>query len=257
MHDPQKTKSNIDTLLEAHARSGTWPDYERVLQTSYESFLQSDGVILDVGANIGTHLEHFVRIASDGQVIAFEPLPDIYQSLVERFQPDGTALTIHNLALSSEPAPEVSFVRANGSLSESGLRQREYNDPAAVSPSTISVRVDTIDEVLEAANPSRVSYIKMDIEGAEIDALRGATITLAKYRPIVSVEYGYQAYRAYGHTEDTLFDFCAPAGYRIFDPYLQFIGTRELWDYAKAKYCWDYFLVPAERAPSLRSPFFD
>lgn len=257
MQDHAQIQDRIQVIQGLFARFGTWPDFERVLRLSYESFLRDDSVILDVGANIGTHLEHFVRIAERGRVIAFEPLPDIYQSLVERFRPDGGALTVHNLALSDQPAPEASFVRANGSLSESGLRQREYNDPAAVSPSTISVRVDTIDNVIQADDPGRVSYIKMDIEGAELHALRGATRTLERYRPMISVEYGWQAYSAYGHQEDSLFDFCKQADYRIFDPFLQFIGTRELWDFAKAKYCWDYFLVPAERAAEMGSPFFD
>jgi FkbM family methyltransferase len=252
----KRTLNAINFLERVFARFGTWPDYERILQISYESFLQPDHVILDVGANIGTHLEHFVRIAKDGRVLAFEPLPDLFDALVRRFHPDGFRLSLYNVAVSHSPAESADFVRAEGSLAESGLRRREYNNPAAVKPSLITVRVETLDNVVAAAKLQRIDYIKMDIEGGELDALQGASRTLSECRPIVSVEYGPQAFTAYGYNQDSLFEFGREIRYKVFDPFLQFIGTRELWDEAKCRYCWDYFLVPEERAHLLNSPFF-
>jgi len=191
------------------------------------------------------------------RVLAFEPLPDVFCSLIERFPPDGSHLNVYNLALSHSPADSAPFVRAEGNLAESGLRQREYSESIEVTPRLISVRVDTIDNIVAAAKLQRVDYIKMDIEGGELDALRGASRTLSEFRPIVSVEYGHQAFTAYGYHQDSLFEFGEQARYKIFDPFLQFIGTRELWDAAKCRYCWDLFLVPEERAAQMKSPFFD
>ena len=179
------------------------------------------------------------------------------QGLVNRFPPDGIGLSLYNLALSNAPAISVPFVPAEGSLAESGLRQREYNHPESVTPTIINVQVDTLDNVVFAAGLDRIDYIKIDIEGGELDALCGAARTLRKLRPVVSVEYGGQAFRAYGHSEDSLFEFTEEAQYRVFDPFLQFIGTRDLWDAAKSRYCWDYFLIPEERVTEFRSPFFD
>ena len=251
----QRTKEAIQIIERLFKHFGTWPDYERVLQMSYERFLRRDSVIFDVGAHSGTHLQHFVRIAHGGRGLAFEPLPDLYAQIVERFRPDNRFLTIYKLALSNKPSAQASFVRAEGNLPESGLRQREYGNPVTV-PSVIQVAVDTIDHVVADAGLTKLNYIKMDIEGGEIDAIRGGLRTLEKFRPIISVEYGGQAYRAYEHEEDTLFRTAESIGYAIFDPFLQFIGTRELWDFAKARYCWDYFLVPRERTEEFASPFF-
>ena len=59
MSNHQRNKDTIRFIERMFKHLGTWPDYERVLRVSYESFLRSDSVILDVGANIGTHHKTF------------------------------------------------------------------------------------------------------------------------------------------------------------------------------------------------------
>jgi hypothetical protein len=50
-------------------------------------------------------------------------------------------------------------------------------------------------------------------------------------------------------------DIAAIVGDESNDPaFLQYIGSRELWNHAKARYCWDYF--PDERAKEFGSPFW-
>ncbi len=227
--------------------------YEQVIERSYRQFLRHGDTVIDVGAHTGTHTSVFLDIVGpSGRVIAFEPLPDLCAGLRARLGPAHPNLTVLQLALSSAPATEAAFVRAEGSLAESGLRQREYNDPDAVQPAVIQVAVDKIDALADRLALTSLAYIKMDIEGGELDALEGAYETVRRFRPVISVEFGGQAYRAYGHQEDSLFETARRIGYRIHDPFMQFIGSRRLWDHAKSRYCWDYFLVPAERVREAR-----
>src|SRR5215471_17695355 len=107
----ERTADAIRVIERLFRHFGTWPDYEMVLRRSYETFLKPDSVIFDIGAHSGTHLEHFVRIAKDGMVVAFEPLPDLYAGLVACFKPDGDRLTIYQMALSREKIDHASFVR--------------------------------------------------------------------------------------------------------------------------------------------------
>ena len=222
-------------------------DYEAVLAASYRSFLQPGDTVFDIGAHDGPHAVQFLdAVGATGRVVCFEPLPDVMETLRRRIA--GAAnVSLHQLALGAAPVASTSFVRAQGSLAESGLRQRVYNDPGAVTPQSIAVEVSTIDLVAAGERIGALAYIKMDIEGGELDALAGGADTIRRFRPMISVEWGHRAYGAYGHREDSLFDFAAGQGYRIHDPFLRDIGDRPSWDRCKARYCWDYFLVPNER----------
>jgi FkbM family methyltransferase len=189
MTGDDRTKQSILMLERLFKEYIGWPDYEVVLRRSYESFLRPGGVVVDVGAHSGTHLEHFLRIVGNtGRVIAFEPLPDLHAGLVERFRPDGVTLAVHQMAIGRTRIPSANFVRAEGSLPESGLRERVYNAPSTVSPRGITVEVETLDRVIQREQPSRIDYVKMDIEGGELDAIEGGMETIARFRPIISVE---------------------------------------------------------------------
>src|SRR3954451_15020604 len=91
-----------------------------------------------------------------------------------------------------------------------GLRIRETRDGrAAAEP--ITVQVDTLDRQL--AGLELLTYLKVDVEGGEIDCLLGGQQTIARLRPFISVEYGKPSYSAYGHTARTLFDLAAKMEY--------------------------------------------
>jgi FkbM family methyltransferase len=189
---------NIATIEALWRRYGVDLAYEQVIERSYRQFLRHGDTVIDVGAHAGTHTSVFLDIVGpSGRVIAFEPLPDLCAGLRARLGPRHPNLSVLQLALSSAPATEAAFVRAEGSLAESGLRQREYNDSDAVQPTEIRVMVDTIDAVAKRLALTSLAYIKMDIEGGELDALDGACETVQRFRPVISVEFGRQAYSAY------------------------------------------------------------
>ena len=53
----------------------------------------------------------------------------------------------------------------------------------------LEVAVATIDALVAELNLSRVDFIKLDIEGAEREALKGAAVTLKKHHPRIMIEY--------------------------------------------------------------------
>jgi FkbM family methyltransferase len=244
----KRTRQNIDVIKALRNIYKTEMAYEDILETSYRQFIRPGDTVMDVGAHTGTHAAQFLTLVGPtGVVLAFEPLPDVMAKLRQRLADRHPNLRTFEVALSSQPQERAGFVRAEGTLAESGLRQREYNNPNLVSPSHIDVQVDTIDNIARTVGLSALAYIKMDIEGGELDAIAGGRQTIDRFRPVISVEYGGQSFSVYGHTEDSLFETAAGLGYHIFDPFMQDIGSREMWDYAKAQYCWDYFLIPQER----------
>lgn len=230
----------IKTLLEM--RLVTF-DYEAILEAHYRKLIRPGDTVIDVGAHVGRHLRHMVdRVGATGVAIAFEPLPFAYQALCAEF-PTSNVL-IHNVALSDDEG-RSEFTHAQGTPEESGLKPREFNNPTAANPTKIAVDVRTLDGFTETLR--NLSFIKIDTEGGEIGCLRGATATLNRFRPIVSVEYGRPSYSAYGHTCETLFDFAVDQGYVLFDLFLNELSNRDDWRVACDSIYWDYFMVPSER----------
>lgn len=109
----------------------------------------------------------------------------------------------------------------------------------------IDVSVSTLD--IECASLNRIDFIKIDVEGGEIDCLTGGRETLQRTRPIVSVEYGYPAYSGYGNCAQTLFNLASHNGYVLGDLFGHPICTAQEWDEICDHSYWDYFMVPAER----------
>ena len=185
-------------------------DYETMLETAYSSFLRPGMTVVDVGAHRGRHTARFADIVGPrGTVIAFEPLPHMARFLRDTFG-EVSNVEIREVAL-ADRSGATDFVHVENAPGESGLRERVSNIEHPVR-SMISVHTSTLDE--QCASLDSLDYVKMDIEGGEIDCLRGAADTIGRFRPLVSVEYGAEAYRGYGHTTETLFDHCEADGVR-------------------------------------------
>ena len=218
-------------------------DFETMLQTHYRRWIQSGDTVIDVGAHKGRHLQHFVKcVGSGGKVIAFEPLPIQHSLLRRKYR--GNSVSIYRIALSNEVG-QADFTHARGTPEESGLKPRIYNFPRRARPTKIRVKVDKLDTF--TSNLSDLSFIKIDTEGGEIGCLRGATETLARLRPIVSVEYGYPSYSGYGYTRDTLYDLASEQDYVLYDIFLNSLANRSDWHIACDSIYWDFFMVPIER----------
>lgn len=224
-------------------------DYEKLLESHYKKWLRPGDVVVDIGAHSGRHLQHFlISVAPTGRVFGFEPLPDQYATLAKRFDLHNACL--HNMALSNRSGT-AEFTYAEGSPQESGLRQRIYNDPESARPRKIAVTVQRLDAFADQLEG--LTFIKIDIEGAELECLQGAEAVLAQYRPLISVEYGMQGYSVYGNTKWTLFEFCHAHDYVLYDMFLNRLASRQAWGDAVDSVYWDYFMVPREKEEAFLS----
>jgi FkbM family methyltransferase len=148
--------------------------------------------VFDVGANMG----YFSLILAElvgkkGRVVCLEPDPRV----VEVLQRNATSNGFENLTVvqsaASNSCGEVSFACAPAS-SWSGIY---YERPTK----RISVRAVTLDSLCRELGLSRVDFVKIDIEGAEMVALEGMSDMLGRQRPQVLVELHGNYARALGH----------------------------------------------------------
>jgi FkbM family methyltransferase len=143
-------------------------------------------VVLDVGAHVGTFAD-YALLSGAAKVILLEPDPVNVECLRRNFAAEiaaGSVVLIPEGAWSSESTLELAVGVANSGTGS--LVQREQG------ASTVSVPVRPIDRILERAGVSRVDYIKMDIEGAEPEALKGARQTIARFAPRFHLDANHQ-----------------------------------------------------------------
>jgi FkbM family methyltransferase len=153
-----------------------------------------DGVLaLDCGANIGVHTVEWAKAMTGwGSVLAIEAQERIYYALAGNIAINNcfNAIAVH-AAVSSEPGlmkiptPDYTIPASFGSLELRYRANTEFiGQPINYSENMAVIRQLAIDEY----SLPRVDFIKLDVEGMELEALEGANKTIEQSRPILLVE---------------------------------------------------------------------
>lgn len=187
-------------------------------------------VIFDVGANRGSTLELFFRTFPSASIFAFEPIEALCKTIKDKFG------DTHNLKLYcqgiSDRQEEITFY-LNKSLDTSSFlpsQKTGLNSDAQVKTiSEIKVVVTTIEEIVARENISHIHILKLDIQGSELKALKGAASLLANKK--VDIIYT-EAYFIQQYKEQPLFydiaDFLKIHGYVLQDIYNPIYGQNKL-----------------------------
>ena len=167
-------------------------------------------VFVDVGANQGI----FSAIASstmrrDGEIIAIEPQPSLARC-VERTLSHSSIRewSVIEKIVSDSPGelqleiPGENLGEAHVSASRGGRAE------------SITVSATTLDVLLAHVRQDQKVVLKIDVEGAELAALKGARAFLARCKPTMMMEINPDAMERYGYTPGVLAEFLEEIGYR-------------------------------------------
>lgn len=149
--------------------------YEREKQRIMAKWVSRGMVVGDIGANTGFHtLLLSRRVGATGQVHAFEPAPRNLSFLSQHLTLNKISnVTLHASAL-SDHVGQAFFDTSPGAY-------QGRLDPAG----RTAVSVTTLDHLWENGTLPPVDLLKIDIEGAEVRALRGGERLLRRFRPTV------------------------------------------------------------------------
>ena len=171
-----------------------------------EDVLRPDSNALDVGCHEGAVLAEIVRLAPAGRHVAWEPLPDLCARTAARFP----SVDVRCTALSDRTG-EREFVHVTTLPGWSGFRARPY--PGSQVTETIEVRTERLDDALpDGYEPA---FLKIDVEGAELEVLRGGLETIARHRPVVVFEHGLGSADHYGTSPTDVWELLDGAGLRV------------------------------------------
>lgn len=183
LHD-EKSRETYRRVLKGHL-SGERADFERAATGTDDLYLMrtllkpsADTVYVDCGAHNGDTVELFLEAADQGysKVFAFEPDPTMQASLQSVAAPQGGQVEIL--------ATGVGNYDGTLSFAVDGVFSAIVNDGRVPSESVVSIPVAKLDSLLL---DEKVSIIKMDIEGGEYDAIKGAAQLIQKQRPNLAI----------------------------------------------------------------------
>jgi FkbM family methyltransferase len=165
----------FETLRNAYLRTckpDYWKDHDGALRKFYARFLQPGALVFDIGANCGDYAKTFLHLGA--RVVAVEPVPNLARQL-ERL---GCLAVVEKAVGENECVMQLHISNHSdlSSLSADWLDVTKDNDGWQDVPqwtSTIDVPVTTLDRLI--AEHGMPEYIKIDVEGFELSALRGLT----------------------------------------------------------------------------------
>jgi FkbM family methyltransferase len=163
--------------------------------------LQPGSVMIDAGANIGLmSLYAATKVGKQGKVFAFEPFPQIFDRLLANIQLNSLSqIQAFSIALGYKAGEGELFPNTQHNPGASSLIQTIHGGDG------VKVPIRLLDEIVGDDQP--VDVLKIDVEGFELEVLRGAQSLLKrKLAPALIVECS--ALREnYGYTTDELFNF--------------------------------------------------
>ncbi len=196
-----------DDAVGRHVLSGA---YEPHVTRVFEHYVQPGMTVVDIGANVGYFAMLAARkVGPQGTVHAFEPNPLNARLLdLSRRANHYSWLQLHQLALASEPGLLVlNTAFSNGTTSRPDDRLEAFVQAQSVAALPLAV-------VLRDAPP--LDVIKIDVEGAEYDALLGGASRIAQDRPVILSEFSPPQIRGISGVEGRVYlDFFIAMNYHL------------------------------------------
>lgn len=193
--------------------------FEYIIQAIYVSILSPGDIAIDGGANRGLHTFALMRsVGLKGSVVAYEPISLLADSLRNQLDLQGrTNVLVRTMALGDTCKNEVLFSYSPDHDYLSGL-QPNINPPAYHGDMFKNILVPMVTLDSDLADQAPVRFIKLDLEGGEYHALRGARKVMMQDSPLIVFENHRQSSCCtYSYDKADWFSLFREAGYSVFD----------------------------------------
>jgi FkbM family methyltransferase len=168
-------------------------------------------LVIDGGANIGQFARAMVETFTSTHVHSFEPVPDVARTFRANLG-DHRRVTLHEAALGSTEGV-IPFFRHEYTLASSALESISGSERMQ----RIEVPVVRLDLALDDVDIPSSTLLKLDLQGFELEALRGATDTLQRVGYVL-LEVGLRPSYVGEPLFDQLYDLLRSAGLHFLGP---------------------------------------
>lgn len=190
--------------------------YEGIETNLIYDIVKPKMIVMDLGANLGFFTLLMGRLVGpEGQVHSFEPNPHIKKRLIENIKVnkdiDDGRITINDVALAANKGKTSFYCPIDGHEGFGGIK----NTKRAPVAEKIKLNMDTLDNYVHENNIKKIDFIKMDIEGGELDVLKGADHILKVFKPIILFEGCELNTKPYGYGVSELLSYLQKKKYII------------------------------------------
>jgi FkbM family methyltransferase len=186
---------------------------------AYGRAVKPGDVVLDIGANMGSHVLFLADAAGPtGKVFAFEPTAYAYKKLTTNIALNpvlARTITAEQIMLvddSAAPIPDAIY----SSWPLSAPVDAQHPKHLGMPMQTTGARQMTLDDYLETVGAPTVRFVKMDVDGYECTVLRGAQKMLKRDKPLLLMEMMPYGLAEAGGSLEELLGLLSAAGYRPF-----------------------------------------
>jgi FkbM family methyltransferase len=218
--------------------------FETAERNFVEAFLRPEMTVLDIGAHHGFYsLLAARKVGPTGRVVAFEPSPRERQRLDRHLWLNRCAnVQVESFALGSSDAEADLFQVVGADTGCNSLRPPNVEEPTKV----VRVPVTTLDSYLNIRKIEHVEFIKMDVEGAEWEVLKGAIGLLERRpRPVILCEVQEIRTQPWGYRGKEVVEFLRCRRFSWF--YVAPKGSLEALDVQQENFDGNFVAIPQER----------
>lgn len=180
----------------------------------WANLLQPGEVFFDIGSNIGFYTTHMAKmVGPEGLVLSFEPNPRTRTALVRNVARNALD-NVHILpvAVGAESSQAMFLAGREHGLSRLQNLNADHDGLGDVD-AELTVDVVALDDIDLDLGGRSLAGLKIDIEGPELFALRGARWLIEAHRPVLQVEMNPISMRAFGIGLEDMADFLDGLGY--------------------------------------------
>lgn len=175
------------------------------------ALLSTGDTFLDIGANHGTFaVQAAPMVGASGSVLALEPQPRLAGLIEASFKANQFSQAVVRQVACGASEADVSFFIPRG---DSGMASTFADLVSGHAANEVTVPQRRLDDLMRTERVTGSVVIKMDVEGAEVGALRGGVEFLRTHRPPLLLEINPESLRSAGHDIADLVEALAAAGY--------------------------------------------
>lgn len=159
--------------------------------------IKDNFTVLDIGANIGVFSIFAANLAKNGFVYAFEPVSTTYE-ILEKNSSFYKNIKIFKIGIGKEKKETEIFIRSwNSGYATINLEEIERNQKSFDKREKIIIL--PLDEIIKEEKINKVDFIKVDVEGYELEVLKGAINTLKESKPILAISLHHSKFKQLIH----------------------------------------------------------
>jgi FkbM family methyltransferase len=195
-----------------------WSGFHHVNEIVFlNNFLQPNMVLVDIGANQGEFSLFAASKLTEGKVISFEPVSKQHGMLTENITLNSFKnIIVNNYGLSDQVASLPIYTSLNEDL-HSGIHEGLSTLFATGDRVDLEETIDLKIFDIEFENKlEKIDFIKIDIEGSELFALKGMRNHLSRFKPMILIELNDDTFGAANYTVKDVTDYLEEFGYQAY-----------------------------------------